>query len=112
MKNFLILLTFLILFSGCSSRSAFYEFKMDRDQTLAVSNIKSSKLLSKDGSINGIFSAIYLNEVYPEKFNQNDAFFIFFFTKTEMKLSINEPSKKELKVALGSKTPTKMSFHT
>lgn len=106
MKTFLIILTFLTLFSGCSKKNAFYEFKMDKEQELAISSLKSSKIVSKDGNVSGIFSAIYLNEVYPETFHNDETFFIFFFTKKEKKVfDQNKPSDTDLKVMLNSKLP-------
>jgi hypothetical protein len=106
MKTFLIILTFLTLFSGCSKKNAFYEFKMNKDQELAVSSLKSSKIVSKDGDVTGVFSAVYLNEVYPETFHKDETFFIFLFTKKEEKIfDKNRPADTNLKVMLNSKLP-------
>lgn len=109
MKFFLIILTFLTIFSGCSKKNAFYEFKMDKEQELALSSLKSSKIVSKNGEVSGIFSAIYLNDVYPETFNQDETFFIFFFTKEEKKISdTSENINGDLKVTLNAKMPVKV----
>ncbi len=109
MKTFLIFLTFLTLFTGCSKKNAFYEFKMDRDQEAGVSNLKSSKIISKDGEVSGVFSAIYLNEVYPETFSEGDSFFVFFFTKEEKELyDPDKPTDTDLKIMLNSNLPIKI----
>lgn len=109
MKFFLIILTLLTIFSGCSKKNAFSEFKMDKERETALSSLKSSKIVSKNGEVSGIFSAIYLNDVYPETFNQDETFFIFFFTKEEKKISdINENKNGNLKVTLNSKMAIKV----
>lgn len=109
MKTFLVILIFFTFFNGCSSKNAFYEFKMDKERELAISSLKSSKIVSKSGEVSGIFSAIYLNDVYPETFNQDEVFFIFFFTKEEKKISDGSENKNgDLKVTLNSKMPIKV----
>lgn len=109
MKTFFIFLTFLTLFTGCSKKNAFYEFKMDKDQERSASSLQSSKIVSKGGEVSGVLSAIYLNEVYPETFNQDESFFIFVFTKEKKELyDPNKPTDTDLKVMLNSKLPIKI----
>lgn len=109
MKTFFIFLTFLTLFTGCSKKNAFYKFKMDKDQELSASSLQSSKIVSKDGEVKGVFSAIYLNEVYPETFNQEESFFIFFFSKEKKELyDQSKSTDTNLKVMLNSKLPIKI----
>lgn len=106
MKAFFIFLIFLTLFTGCSKKNAFYEFKMDKERELSVSNLQNSKIVSKDGEISGIFSAIYLNKVYPETLNEEECFFVFFFTKDAKELQDNHNiTESDLKVTLNSKSP-------
>jgi len=109
MKFFLIILTFLTLFSGCSKKNAFYEFKMDKEQELGIANLKSSKIVSKNGDVIGVFSAIYLNNVYPETYKEDESFFIFIFTKEKKELyDTNKPTDTNLKIKLNSKLPIKI----
>ncbi len=109
MKTFLIILTFFIFFTGCSSKNAFYQFKMDRAQELSVSSLQSSKILSKDGEVNGVFSAIYLNEVYPQAFNGDEYFFVFLYIKeTKEMYDPNNPTESDLRLKLNSKLPIKV----
>ncbi len=106
MKTFFIILTFLTFFTGCSKRNAFFEFKMDKDQELSVSSFQSSKIVSKDGETSGIFSVVYLNEVYPEVYNQNEYFFVFLFSKEAKEIyNPNRPVDSDLKLKLNSKLP-------
>lgn len=109
MKVFFIILIFSVFFTGCSRKNAFYEFKMSKAQELSISSIQSSKILSKDGKVNGLFSAIYLNEVYPEIYNEEEYFFVFFFTKDAKELyDQSNPIDGNLKLTLNSQLPDKI----
>lgn len=109
MKTFYIFLTLLIFFGGCSSKNAFDKFKMSREQELSISSLQSSKIVSKTGTVDGIFSAIYLNEVYPESFNGDEYFFIYIFTKDNKELyDPKKPTKTDLLLKLNSKLPVKL----
>ncbi|MCK9453552.1 MAG: hypothetical protein WCY51_04480 [Sulfurimonas sp.] len=109
MKTFFTLLAFLILFSGCSRKDAFFGFEMDIAQKMSASSLQSSKILSKDGQISGIFSIIYLNEVYPKSFNENEYFFIFIFTKEPKEFyNPKKPTDTDLVLKLNSQLPIKV----
>jgi len=109
MKTFFIILTFLTLFTACSTKNAFSEFKMDKDQELSISSLKSSKIISKDGEVSGVFSAIYLNEIYPESFKGDEYFFVYLFTKdTKEMYDPQRPTQTDLKLKLNSKLPIKL----
>jgi hypothetical protein len=109
MKTFIIILTFLTLFGGCSTKNAFFGFDMDKEQELSASSLQSSKIVSKDGKISGIFSLIYLNEVYPETFNKNEHFFVFMFIKESKELyDPKNPKDIDMRLKLNSKLPLKV----
>jgi hypothetical protein len=82
MKSILILTTLILIFSGCSHKNAFSNFEMTQKQELGASSLQNSKVKAGE-RVDGIFSAIYLNEVYPELFNQNEYFYIFYYLKNE-----------------------------
>jgi len=108
MKSILILTTLILIFSGCSHKNAFSNFEMTQKQELSASSLQNSKV--KVGErVDGIFSAIYLNEVYPESFNQNEYFYIFYYLKENEKLekpsSLNEA---KLKLKLNGSLPIKV----
>jgi len=106
MKTFFIILTFLLLFTGCSKKNAFFEFNMDKDQELSATNIQSSKIVSRDGATQGVISVIYLNEIYPKLYNQNEYFFVFLFTKEVKEIySQNKLIDSDLKLKLNSALP-------
>ncbi|PLY13557.1 MAG: hypothetical protein C0628_06105 [Sulfurimonas sp.] len=106
MKTFFIILTFLTLFTGCSRKNAFFEFNMDKDQELSATSIQSSKIVSRDGETQGVISVIYLNEIYPKLYNQNEYFFVFLFTKEAKEIyNPNKSADSNLKLKLNSKLP-------
>ncbi|TKI69865.1 hypothetical protein FCU45_04440 [Sulfurimonas crateris] len=109
MKTFLTILTFLTIFSGCSSKDAFFGFDMDQSQKLSASSLQSSKIVSKNAEVKGTISVIYLNEVYPKSFNGHGYFYIFIFTKEPKKLyDPKEPSESDMKLKLNSELPIKV----
>lgn len=109
MKFFIIFFIFLLFFTGCSTKNAFGSFSMSKDEELGYSNMKSSKIISHNKDIGGVVSVIYLNGVYPNRFSQNEWFFVSYFIK-EAK-DIYDPNSKNdssLKITLNSKEPLKV----
>lgn len=100
MKHFYLLFIYLMLLTGCSNKNAFTEFNMSKEQELSVSSLQSSKIVSYKGEISGVFSAIYLNEVYPKSFKDNEYFFVYMYLK--------KPLQSEPNLKLNSKPPTKL----
>ena len=80
MKYFLITLTFLLFLSGCSYQNAFSKFNMNKEEELLAANTQSAKIESEEG-INGVFTAIYLNNIYKDKYQNEDMFFISVYMK-------------------------------
>jgi hypothetical protein len=108
MKYFITISSILLLLSGCSKNNAFDDFKMNKEQELAINSLQSSKINSNDG-VSGIFSAVYLNEVYPKEFNHNEYFFVYFYTKE--KSTIFDPVSQQdsnSNVKLNGKPPVKI----
>lgn len=109
MKNIFLFLTFLLLFTGCSQKNAFFAFNMDKTKELSASSLQSSKIVSKNEDVRGVFSAIYLNEVYPETFNEHEYFFIFIYLKEAKKLqTAKDGLESYLKLTLNAKSPVKI----
>ena len=108
MKSFLIILTFVVLFTGCADKNAFSKFDMSEAQELSASSIQSSKIKSKDRT-EGILSIIYLNEVYPKVYFNNEYFFVYLYLKN--KKDMYDPTKLQdigLTLKLNSKLPIKI----
>ncbi|MBU1658352.1 hypothetical protein KKG72_04785 [bacterium] len=108
MKSFFATFTFLFLLSGCSHQNAFTKFNMNIQQELASSSIQSSKI--KNGTkVNGIFSAIYLNEVYPDAYNQHEYFFVYLYLKDKQEMyDPNSFEDVKLALKLNGKLPIKI----
>ena len=70
----------LLFFSGCSSKNAFYYFNMSEHQELSAQSFKRIKLIDNE-EVLGTFSSIYLNEVYPKRYNKNEYFLIHLYLK-------------------------------
>jgi len=99
MKYALKILIFMLLIVGCADKNAFSKFNMTKDQELSASSVQNSKLKSEKG-INGFFSVIYLNEVYPKKYTNNEHFFISIYLKNK--------KYDELNITLNKKIPIKV----
>ncbi len=82
MKYIIITLITILTFSGCSKNNAFDNFQLTKDQELSINSLQSSKIKSGK-TIDGIFSAIYLNDIYPKLFNNNEYFFVFYYMKSD-----------------------------
>jgi hypothetical protein len=73
----------MIFFLGaCSSKNAFYYFDMDEAQQLSAQSFKRVKLMDSQ-ELSGTFSSIYLNEVYPDRFNGDEYFLVYVYFKDE-----------------------------
>ncbi|MBU0720610.1 hypothetical protein KJ877_04660 [bacterium] len=108
MKYFFTSLVLILFFSGCSHQNAFSKFKMDEKQELSASSLQSSKIKSGE-DIRGIFSAIYLNEVYPESFNQKEYFFVYLYLKEKKIMhNPNALNDAELTLKLNGRPPIKI----
>jgi len=97
MKTLYISLLFLI-FSGCSGKNAFSNFDMDAHQQLSAQSFKRVKLMQGEEVI-GTFSSIYLNEVYPKRYNKNEYFFVYvYFKDLEQNYTLKLNAKENIKI--------------
>ncbi|MEA1954979.1 MAG: hypothetical protein U9N02_00620 [Campylobacterota bacterium] len=107
MKYIIITLISILFFNGCSKNNAFDDFDLDATQELSINSLQTSKI--KNGyEIDGIFSAIYLNKIYPKLFNNNEYFFVYYYMKSDIEsvtLKIN--GSKPIKI---KKLPAKNRF--
>jgi len=99
MKYIVLFLTLLIL-SGCSHKNAFSNFDMDKYQQLGIQHHKKIKLTKNNKTI-GTFSSIYLNNVYPDRYNKNEYFYISIYLKDSQNL-------EDYKIQLNKKDPLKI----
>jgi hypothetical protein len=82
MKTFLTIFAFTVVIAGCAHKSAFESFNISKEQERSEDLIQSSKIKSDDKTI-GIVSAVYLNKIKPDKFKENEYFYIASFVKKE-----------------------------
>jgi hypothetical protein len=100
MNFFLSTLILSVVLIGCSSQNAFTKFTMDKQQELSVSNSQTSKIKFED-KVDGIVSAIYLNEVDSKTFNDNEYFYISLYLKNKNQMddiSLMNEIKSSLKL--------------
>lgn len=100
MKFFLSAMTLVLLLTACSNQNAFSRFDMDKQGELSVSSSQTSKIKSEN-QIEGIFSAIYLNEVDSLSFHDNEYFYIYLYLKDKKEiddLAFNDLVKSSLKL--------------
>ncbi|MCX6077046.1 MAG: hypothetical protein NTW78_09225 [Campylobacterales bacterium] len=98
MKFFFTSLAFMLLLSACADKTAFSRFEMNKEQELAASSLQSSKIVSEEG-VDGVFSAIYLNAIYPDIANKYETFYISLYLKK---------NKENFVIKLNGKMPLEM----
>ena len=86
MKLFINALTFTILLTGCSTQNAFTKFEMTKQQELSISNSQTSKVKFKN-KVDGIFTALYLNEIDNRSFNDNEYFYVYMYVKDKKQMN-------------------------
>ena len=82
MKTFTIILTFIVLFSGCADKNAFSKFEMNEKQELSANALQRSKIKYAD-KVNGIVSTIYLNFVSPKEYSDAEYFYVYTYLKNK-----------------------------
>jgi len=82
MKTFTIILTFLVLISGCASKNAFEQFEMSEKQELSANALARSKIKYAD-KVNGIVSTVYLNFVSPKEYTDGEYFYVYTYLKNK-----------------------------
>jgi len=85
--------------SGCSYQNAFSKFNMTAEEELLAANTQSSKIASKE-KIEGIFTAVYLNNVYRDSFGKDENFLIAVYMKnpkTNYNFKLNKQTPLKLK---------------
>ena len=95
MKTFLLVITAIFILSGCTTRNAFEKFDLKNDQTVAVENSRSGKLI-EDGKVVGLYSAVYLNNIYTNVKDTSEAVYISVYKKdgvySDINMSLNSKS--------------------
>ncbi|MEA3522528.1 MAG: hypothetical protein U9R50_06110, partial [Campylobacterota bacterium] len=85
MRYILIFIVTLVFISGCSRTTAFDFFKMDDSYERAVDNLQTGTIVSSFET-KAILSTVYLNRVYPEKYNDGECFFVSIYLRDDIRL--------------------------
>lgn len=76
-----LVLSALLMFSGCSQKGAFDLFKMDDNHERAVEQLRTGSIV-KSLETRAIFSSVYLNPIYPDQYKDGEYFVgAFYFDK-------------------------------
>ncbi len=98
MKYFFTTLIIVILLQGCSVRNAFSKLEINKEQEKAVENTRSGKM-NYNEKVGGIFSVMYLNDVYPSMNKSTNYFYISIYIKDKNEeLVIMSNKQKPLKI--------------
>ncbi len=105
MRSILILIMTLFFISGCSRTSAFDFFKMDSNYERAVDNLQTGTIVNSFET-KAILSTIYLNRVYPEKYNDGEYFFVSIYLREDIRLYFKSGmNNKKYKFTLNGDQP-------
>ena len=80
MKTCLTTIFFILLLSGCTQHNAFEKFQLDKTRELSEDSIQTLKI-KKAKKVAGIISVIYLNKVLPQKYHDNEYFYVYYYIK-------------------------------
>jgi hypothetical protein len=95
----------VVFISGCSRTSAFDFFKMDDDYEKAIDNLQTGTIVSSFET-KAILSTIYLNHVYPEKYNDSEYFFVSIYLREDIRLYFKSGmNNKKYKFTLNGEQP-------
>lgn len=89
MKNTLATLFLSFLLTGCSHQNAFTKFNLPTEEELSFSSQQDTPIY-KNKEVTGAFSAVYLNEVSPELYNEKEYFLVSIYLKDNQVLETFE----------------------
>ena len=83
MKLLLPIFFLTITLGGCAQKNAFERFHISASQELAEDNIKSSKVINEKNEVVGIVTAVHLNKIDSEFYNDHEYFYIYLYAKNK-----------------------------
>ena len=95
-KIFSLFILSVVLFVGCADKDAYSKFELLKDQEVAFDNVTLAKII-KGTKVDGVFSALYLNAVYPNRYDK-ETFYLIVFSKNKRLL-------ENFEVSLNKNTP-------
>jgi hypothetical protein len=79
-KFFLTFLGAAVLFSGCAKKDAFSKFDIDYDKELGIDHAVYTKI-RRGHNISGVSIMVYLNNVYPDRYDDTERFYVVMFAR-------------------------------
>lgn len=110
LKTIFTCITFILLFSACNTKNAFSNLTISKEQSLAIESTKSGTL-SFERNTKGVFSAIYLNNIYKNKFPNTHTFYVAVYLKGKegaVTFSLNKQTAIEVKEMIEYNTYTNL----
>ncbi len=80
-----VYLLIIIFFGGCASSNAFTKFHISSNEQYAFSNFQLSDISYKQRSI-GTIEAIYLNNIFPKRYNHDEYFYVIVYLRSNQAL--------------------------
>ncbi len=99
MKTLLSINLILLLLQGCSYDNAFSRFDISQERAKSEESIVSSKIYSQNNVI-GLLNCVYLNTVMPNKYTQDEYFYVSIYTKNtdvEPHFTLNDRNASSVK---------------
>ena len=81
MKFLFAILFLTITFLGCAQKNAFERFHISEFQELAEENIQSNKIINEKAEVVGIVTAVYLNKIDSQVYNNYEYFYVYLYAK-------------------------------
>lgn len=102
---FIVSILATLLVQGCSRNSAYQYLQMNSDEERAIDSLQTGTIASSLET-EAIMSTIYLNRVYPKKYNDAEYFFISLYLQADKRLYYNNALVSiDYNLTLNSKPP-------
>ncbi len=91
LKKILFSTIVVLLIGGCAQRDAFSQFDLTSDQERSIDNAfyaRLTKIIKDDNitshtQVSAVTAGLYLNELYPNRYDDAEQFYIVFFAKNK-----------------------------
>ncbi len=108
MRFSLIAVAGLLIFGGCSGKGAFDMFRMDEAHERSVEQMRTGTII-QSFETKAIISAVYLNPVYPDTYQDGDYFIAaIYFDKGNLETKKWDLKEHGYSLTLNDKAPASM----
>ncbi len=98
MRYFLIALLAIFLSSACTTKNVFSALSITKEQEFAIENTRSGKIVFQN-DVKGIYSLVYLNNIYKKIDYDEHQFYISIYLK--------DAQEDDISITLNKKYPIK-----